>query len=179
MYVHVVQSTSMTLELNHEDEHVSEKGGSIKLIIRSSTLDNGFRPTATPPTSKSFPLTCPSSSAYHQTRCPSTAFLIRRPLSRENPSWHLSSFTCFSFLNPPPTPTPEIEQPIRTFSQIQEQAKMLLLWHLAEILVFPVTPHYIRWFPPRVSSTWRDHPTPPLPPVCPTVRHWTDCLCAL
>ena len=66
MYVHVVQSTSMTLELNHEDEHVSEKGGAIKLIIRSSTLDNGFRP-ATPPTFKSFSLTCPSPSAYHQT----------------------------------------------------------------------------------------------------------------
>ena len=90
-----------------------------------------------------------------------------------------SLFTCFSFLDLHPTPAPEIEQPNRAFSKMQHQAKMLLLWHLAEILVFPVTPHYIRWFPPRVSSTWRDHPTPPLPPVCPTVRHWTDCLCAL
>ena len=60
MYIYNVYTCciSVTLELNYEDGHVSERGGNIRLIFRSSTLDNGFRP-ATPSTSKSFPLTQP------------------------------------------------------------------------------------------------------------------------
>ena len=58
---------------------------------------------------------------------------------------------------------------------MQHSAKMLLLWHLAEIVVFPVTPHYKMVSSKSfLNSTWPSSYSP-LPPVCPTVQHWTAC----